>query len=66
MSPDGRVLTEAEWDAGKHGWLPTETDQAYIESLMHPVTEPSKFANWIAPPARGVNGQPIDFTYVRL
>jgi hypothetical protein len=23
-------------------------------------------ANWIAPPARGINGQPADFEYVRL
>jgi hypothetical protein len=25
---------------------------------MVPVIEPGKFANWIAPPARGINGQP--------
>jgi benzoyl-CoA 2,3-dioxygenase component B len=30
------------------------------------VTEPGKIASWIAPPARGINGQPIDFQYVRL
>ena len=33
---------------------------------MHPVTVPGKFANWIASPPRGINGQPIDFEYVRL
>jgi len=33
---------------------------------MHAVTEPGKFASWIAPPARGINGQPIEFAYVRL
>jgi len=33
---------------------------------MRPVTERGRFANWIAPPARGVNGRPIDFEYVRL
>jgi benzoyl-CoA 2,3-dioxygenase component B len=33
---------------------------------MKPVVEPGKFANWIAPPARGINGKPIDFEYVRL
>jgi benzoyl-CoA 2,3-dioxygenase component B len=46
-------------------WLPTEADQAFIESLMVPVVERGKFASWIAPPARGINGQPIDFEYVR-
>jgi benzoyl-CoA 2,3-dioxygenase component B len=33
---------------------------------MQPVTERGKMANWIAPPARGINGQPEDFEYVRL
>jgi benzoyl-CoA 2,3-dioxygenase component B len=66
VSPDGRVLGQAEWDAKRREWLPTEEDQAYVQSLMQPVTAPGKFANWIAPPARGINGQPIDFEYVRL
>ena len=66
VSPDGRVLGEAEWDARKHEWLPTAEDQAYIQSLMQPVVERGGFANWIAPPARGINGQPLDFEYVRL
>ena len=66
VSPDGRVLSEAGWDARKHEWLPTEADQAYVESLMQPVTERGRFASWIAPPARGVNGQPVYFEYVRL
>ena len=30
------------------------------------VVEPGKFANWIAPPARGINRQPADFEYVRF
>ena len=66
VSPDGRVLSQAEWDARHREWLPTEEDRAFVASLMQPVTEPGKFANWIAPPARGINGQPIDFEYVRL
>ncbi|MBI4627672.1 MAG: benzoyl-CoA 2,3-epoxidase subunit BoxB [Candidatus Rokubacteria bacterium] len=66
VSPDGRVLGEAEWDARKHEWLPTAEDQAYIQSLMRPVVGRGRFANWIAPPARGINAQPLDFEYVRL
>ncbi len=66
VAPDGRVVSEAEWDQKKHDWLPTDDDRAYVASLMKPVTERGKFANWIAPPARGINGQPIDFEYVRL
>jgi benzoyl-CoA 2,3-dioxygenase component B len=30
------------------------------------VYEPGKIAGWIAPPAKGVNGQPSDFEYVIL
>ena len=66
VSPDGRIIGDAEWEAMKHEWLPTEDDAAFVQSLMHAVTEAGKFANWIAPPARGINGQPIDFEYVRL
>jgi benzoyl-CoA 2,3-dioxygenase component B len=45
--------------------LPSEADRAYVKSLMVPVRELGKFASWIAPPDRGVNGQSIDFEYVR-
>jgi benzoyl-CoA 2,3-dioxygenase component B len=65
VSPDGRVLSEAEWHAHRAEWLPTEGDEVYVQSLMQPVVERGKFAGWIAPPARGVNGQPVDFEYVR-
>lgn len=66
VAPDGRVLSEAEWDARHRDWLPNEHDQAFIASLMVPVTEPGRFAGWISPPARGINGQPVEFEYVRL
>jgi benzoyl-CoA 2,3-dioxygenase component B len=66
ISPDGRVITEAEWTAKRSEWLPTEKDEAYVGSLMVPVTEPGRFADWIAPPSRGINGQPIEFEYVKL
>jgi len=66
VSPDGRVISEAEWDAKKHEWLPSEADEQYVQSLMQAVTQIGRFANWIAPPARGVNGRPVDFEYVRL
>jgi benzoyl-CoA 2,3-dioxygenase component B len=66
VAPDGRVIGEASFAAHRDEWLPTEQDRAYVASLMKPVTERGKFANWIAPPARGINGQPADFEYVRL
>jgi benzoyl-CoA 2,3-dioxygenase component B len=65
VSPDGKIVSQADWDARHHGWLPTEDDRLYVISLMKPVTEIGKYAGWIAPPARGINNQPTDFEYVR-
>jgi len=66
VSPDGRIISEAEWTHKHNDWLPTAEDRAFVQSLMGRVAEPGKFANWIAPPARGINNQPIDFEYVRF
>jgi benzoyl-CoA 2,3-epoxidase subunit B len=66
VTPDGRVVDEATWKAAEREWLPTDLDRAYVASLMGRVTEQGKFANWIAPPARGINNQPPDFAYVRF
>ena len=65
VSPEGAVVSQAEWDARRPEWLPTQADQAFVESLMVPVVERGKFASWIAPPPRGINGNPVDFEYVR-
>jgi len=66
VSPDGRVVSEAEWNANVRSWLPTEADRAFVASLMTRVVEPGKFAHWIAPPAVGINRQPANFEYVRF
>jgi benzoyl-CoA 2,3-dioxygenase component B len=67
VSPEGKLLSEAEWQANKDRWLPTDEDRAYVISLMgQPVTQPGQYAHWIAPPARGINNQPVDFEYVRF
>jgi benzoyl-CoA 2,3-epoxidase subunit B len=66
VSPDGRVVSDAEWNAKVREWLPTAEDRAFVASLMGRVVEPGKFANWIAPPAMGINRQPVDFEYVRF
>ena len=66
VSPDGRVVSEQEWSAKVGEWLPTAEDRAFVQSLMGRVVEPGKFANWIAPPAIGINRQPVDFEYVRF
>jgi benzoyl-CoA 2,3-dioxygenase component B len=66
IDPDGNVVTAAEWAAGVDRWLPSAADRAYVASLMGRVAEPGRFANWIAPPARGINNQAVEFPYVRF
>ena len=66
ISPEGRVVSEAEWNAHVREWLPTAEDRAFVASLMGRVTGPGQFANWIAPPAMGINKQPVAFEYVRF
>ncbi len=66
LSPQGQVVSDVEWAAGQDKWLPSSGDRAYVSSLMGRVVEPGKFANWIAPPAMGINRNPVDFEYVRF
>jgi benzoyl-CoA 2,3-dioxygenase component B len=66
FSPDGEMLDAATWAARRGEWLPDESDEVYVKSLMVPVTEPGKMAGWIAPPAKGINALPQEFVYVRL
>jgi benzoyl-CoA 2,3-dioxygenase component B len=64
---NGEILTEEQWKAHEHEWLPTSDDYKYVQSLMSGrVAELGKFANWIAPPVKGINGKPLDFQYVRF
>ena len=63
---DGDPLSPEEWEARKDQWIPSEADRAYITSLMKPCHEQGKIASWIAPPPKGINGNPFDFEYVRL
>ncbi len=66
VSPGGKLLTDAEWASRHDRWLATADDATYVASLMGAVTKPGKFANWIAPPAKGINARAADFEYVRF
>ncbi|HBZ44493.1 MAG TPA: benzoyl-CoA 2,3-epoxidase subunit BoxB [Maritimibacter sp.] len=66
FDPEGKVVSGAEYDAGITEWLPTHADGDFIQSLMVPVTEPGKYASWIAPPKVGIDNKPGDFEYVKL
>jgi benzoyl-CoA 2,3-dioxygenase component B len=65
-SPEGAVVSEAEWAARRDDWLPTAADGAFIASLMRPCWERGRYAGWIAPPRYGTDGKPADFEFVRI
>jgi benzoyl-CoA 2,3-dioxygenase component B len=64
VTPEGRLVSAQEWQGQKSQWLPTKADLEFVASLMKPEFAPGKFSSWIAPPARGINHQPIEFPYV--
>jgi benzoyl-CoA 2,3-dioxygenase component B len=66
VSPDGRLISDAEWASSVSSWLPTDDDRAFVTSLMVGVTEPGRMAGWVAPPSTGVHAKPVDFDYVRI
>ena len=65
-TPEGEFISAEEWNRRRDEWLPAKADFDFVASLMQPVTEPGKMAGWIAPPKRGIHGQPLDFEYVRF
>jgi len=62
---DGNAVSASEWEARKDQWLPSVADRAYVSSLMVNCTAPGQMAGWLAPPNKGINGQPLDYEYVR-
>jgi benzoyl-CoA 2,3-epoxidase subunit B len=67
VTPEGDVIGTAEWTRRREEWLPSTEDRAFVQSLMAAsVVEPGRMANWIAPPARGIDGRSAEFEYVRF
>jgi len=66
ITPDGQVVSEQAWQDDVADWLPSDEDRRFVIELMTPVREPGQMAGWIAPPASGINAQPVDYEYVRL
>ncbi len=66
FDPTGLPVPSDEWRRRRCEWLPSDEDHAYLLSIMaDPVFEPGRFANYIAPPRRGIHHQSIGFEYVR-
>lgn len=60
----GQPISHEKWLAMRDQWLPTQDDYRFVKSLMRQVTTEGEIAGWIAPPAKGINGQPVNFKYV--
>ena len=66
FDPEGNLITKEALEANSSRWLLNSEDNDYLVSIMNQVIEPGKMANWIAAPSRGINGQTLEFEYVRL
>ncbi len=66
ISPAGELLSEAQWAQQQGDWLPNDSDNQFIHSLMTPCTKAGEYASWIAPPRMGINGQPGEYEYVKI
>jgi benzoyl-CoA 2,3-dioxygenase component B len=66
FDPAGNLVSEDEYKANAGKWILRPEDNDYLLSIMKPVYEPGKFANWIAPPSKGIEGRPAEFEYVKM
>jgi benzoyl-CoA 2,3-dioxygenase component B len=66
FDPQGNLIDEATWQRRVGEWLPTEADRAHVKALMVACHAPGKIAGWIAPPAKGIDGKPFEYEYVKL
>jgi benzoyl-CoA 2,3-dioxygenase component B len=66
FDPNGVQLSDDMWTRRRGDYLPSPADREYLLSIMNePVYEAGKFANYIAPPTRGIHRLPVNFEYVR-
>ncbi len=65
-TPDGKIISNEEFDRDKDQWLPSKDDGEFISSLMQPEVRPGEVASWIAKPKVAVDRQPGDFEFVQL
>jgi benzoyl-CoA 2,3-epoxidase subunit B len=66
VDPQGNPLGKDIYEKSLPGWIPSESDRAFVHSLMKRVVDPGKMAAWIAPPERGINNLPVEYEYVKL
>src|SRR5260370_39116208 len=66
ISPSGEMLTEEQWQAQSHAWLPDDDDMKFIGSLLKPGQERGKYAPWSRPPRVCVTNQPAGCPVVKI
>jgi benzoyl-CoA 2,3-dioxygenase component B len=67
FDPDGNAIAAPEFERRRAEFLPNERDHELIRGLSaRAIVEPGAMAGWIAPPAKGIDGKPADFRYVRI
>jgi len=66
VDTQGKRIAPDEYQRRLQDWIPSESDRAFVHSLMRRVIEPGKMAAWIAPPERGINNLAVDYGYVHL
>jgi len=65
-TPKGILLGPEDWAKQRDQYLPSPDDGAFVASLMQAVTEPGRYAGWIAAPKMGIDNKPGDFEYVKF
>ncbi len=65
FDPAGELISAETFEANRAEWLLGPADKAYLDEIMVGVREPGQYANWIAPPSKGLAGRGLDFEYVR-
>jgi benzoyl-CoA 2,3-epoxidase subunit B len=66
VDPQGKLMGKEAYEKALPNWIPSESDRAFVHSVMKRVVEPGKMAAWIAPPERGINNLPVEYEYVKL
>jgi benzoyl-CoA 2,3-dioxygenase component B len=66
VTPEGVVLSEAEWRTRQDDWLPTAADLQFLHDIMQQVVEPGAFARWLGPPKTYIDNKPGEFEFVKL
>ncbi len=66
FTPEGTLISAIDFVRRRDEWLPSKADRARVRAMQtRAVLEPGYYASWIAPPAKGIDGKPSDFAYVR-